>query len=139
MAIFEVTDALVVQRCAKCSNENTTSLSSLSVGVARDNQGDPNVIPLPACPKCQSTEFLIRSADDAPAYPTPGSFGHLHRVLVDHLHARLVSAGQVNAAVKHKVVARSVPSADLGRWFPNGMKIDPALASPQEKKAPVRP
>jgi hypothetical protein len=134
MAIFEVTDTEVVQRCAKCGNENHTPLSKLEVGVGRESRADPRIIPLPECPICHSTEFLIRSADGEPAHPTPGSFGHLHRMLIDHLHAQLVSAGNVNPAFRDQAIARPVSSADHKRWFPNGTKIDPALASPQETK-----
>ena len=135
MAIFQITDTEVVQRCAKCSQENHTPLSKLQVGVARDSSHtDLSIIPLPQCPKCKSGEFLIQSDDSAPAYPAPGSFGHLHRMLVDQLHAQLVSAGQVNPAITVKPTARPVAAADLKRWFPSGMKIDPALTNPQEEK-----
>jgi hypothetical protein len=134
MAIFEITDTEVAQRCAKCSHENHTPLSKLEVGVARESQADPRIIPLPECPKCHSTEFLIRSPDDEPTHPTPGGFGHLHRMLVDHLHDQLVSAGKVNPALRGQEIARPVSAADRNRWFPNGMKIDPALAKPQETK-----
>jgi len=139
MAIIEVSDTLVVQRCAKCNNENLTPLSNLEVGVERETHADPRIIPLPVCPKCHSSEFLIRSADDEAAHRAPGGFGHLHRMLVDQLHAQLVSAGQVKASIKDKVVARPVPSADLGHWFPNGLKIDLALKSPKDKSPPEGP
>ena len=90
MSIHEMTSTEVVQRCGRCAAENRIALDTLEVGVARDEQTDASVVPLPACPTCRSTEFLLRSPNDEPAHPAPGSFGHLHRLLVDEMHAELV-------------------------------------------------
>ena len=97
--------------------------------MARDNQTDPRVVPLPPCPACKSSEFLIRSTDGEPAHPAPGSFGHLHRLLVDQVHAELVKRKRVLPSLKDKQgvvqtgLAKPVAATELKRWFPSGMKI----------------
>ncbi len=130
MSIHEMNATEVLQRCGKCAAENRIAIDSLEAGLARDDQADPRIVPLPACPTCHSTEFLIRSPDDEPGHPAPGSFGHLHRMLVDEVHAELVKRKKVIEALKDTqgrvdaAIARPVSSGDVQRWFPKGMKIE---------------
>lgn len=140
MAIYEVTDSEVVQRCGKCGTENRLALDALEVGVAREEQMDPSVVPLPACPTCRSSEFLFRSPDVEPTHPAPGSFGHLHRLLVDEVHAELVKRKKVIPLLKDKEgrvdpkLAKPVAAEERSRWFPQGLKIEPRLTEAARAK-----
>ncbi|GAB4212031.1 MAG: hypothetical protein OHK0013_34290 [Sandaracinaceae bacterium] len=141
MSIHEMTSTEVVQRCGKCAAENRIALDTLEVGVARDEQTDASVVPLPACPTCRSTEFLLRSPNDEPAHPAPGSFGHLHRLLVDEMHAELVKRKKVIPLLKANPgrvdpkLAKPVAAEELARWFPQGLKIEPRVAEAARAKA----
>src|SRR4051812_10280104 len=136
MAILEVTNTDVLQRCERCENERWIPLAGLQAGVALDpvSGSDPTIIPLPPCPNCSSFECLIREPDDEPAHPSPGSFGHLHRLLVNHLHSVLVSANKVHPFLKDKNgkansrLAKPVDKANLDKFFGGGLKIDRAVA-----------
>lgn len=136
MAITELTDTEVVQHCTKCSRQNRIAIDALEAGVAHGDQPDGRIVPLPACPTCRSTEFLIRSPDDEPAHPAPGSFGHLHRMLVDVLHAGLIEREKVIPVLKdhHSNIdvsfARPISDDDIQRWFPKGLKIELREAEP---------
>ena len=140
MSIHEMTSTEVVQRCGKCAAENRIALDTLEVGVARDEQTDASVVPLPACPTCRSTEFLLRSPNDEPAHPAPGSFGHLHRLLVDEMHAELVKRKKVIPLLKDNQgrvdpkLAKPVAVEELARWFPQGLKIEPRVAEAARAK-----
>jgi hypothetical protein len=143
MAILEVTATEVVQRCAKCDTENRIALAGLEVGVARDAQTDSRTIPLPVCPTCRSQEFLIREPDDEPEHPAQGSFGHLHRMLVDHLHAELVKDDRVLPVLRDERgradqrIARPISQAKRDRWFQRGMRIDPPAREQPAQPVPV--
>ena len=140
MSIHEMTSTEVVQRCGRCAAENRIALDTLEVGVARDEQTDASVVPLPACPTCRSTEFLLRSPNDEPAHPAPGSFGHLHRLLVDEMHAELVKRKKVIPLLKDNQgrvdpkLAKPVAAEELARWFPQGLKIGPRVAEAARAK-----
>jgi hypothetical protein len=140
MSIHEMTSTEVLQRCGKCAAENRIALDTLEVGVARDEQTDGSVVPLPACPTCRSTEFLLRSPNDEPAHPAPGSFGHLHRLLVDEMHAELVKRKKVIPLLKDNQgrvdpkLAKPVAAEELARWFPQGLKIQPRIAEAARAK-----
>jgi hypothetical protein len=143
MAIYEVTSTEVVQRCAKCGAENRIAIAGLTAGAGSESQTDARVIALPTCPTCRSTEFLIRSQDDEPEYPAQGSFGHLHRMLVDSLHAALVKADKVAPSLRDKQgrtdqsLAKPLTPAQQARFFPRGMKIEPPAAErPQPGEPP---
>ena len=113
------------QECAKCGAVRTLALSALEAGVSRDNQANSKIVPLPACAACGATEFLIRSPDGE-EHPAPGSYGHMHRLLVDELHAKLVKANRVANGIDAKTVPLKEPTAEvIGRWFPGGLKLPP--------------
>jgi len=131
MALHEINRQHVLQRCSRCDSDNRASLDALEVGVARREDVDDGLVQLPPCPSCRSTEFLIRADEGEPENPTPGSFGHLHRLLVDHLHAELLQRGRLHAGLKAKlgkrtVVARPLTQEARERWFPKGLKIEVA-------------
>lgn len=129
MPIVELNASDLLQRCTSCDGENRLALSLLEAGTGTGTQVDPRVIRLPSCAHCGSVEFLIRSGEEESERAAPGSLGHLHRLLVDHLHAGLVEDGRVHAVLKEQSDSQSrlqkaSPPDELGRWFPNGLKID---------------
>lgn len=140
MAIYELNDTEVRQRCSKCGVESRIALDALEVGASRGVQIDGRLVPLPACPGCRSTEWLVRSADDETPHPAPGSSGHLHRLLVDQVHAELVKRLRVVPELKQdggrplEGLARPVAAADVKRWFPAGFRIqlpEPEVSPPK--------
>jgi hypothetical protein len=72
----------------------------------------------------------------------PGSFGHLHRLLVDAVHAELVKRKRVIPLLKDKqgrvdpTLAKPVATEELARWFPQGLKIEPRVAEAARAKEP---
>ncbi|RJS13749.1 hypothetical protein DRW03_35870 [Corallococcus sp. H22C18031201] len=137
MPLHEITQQHVMQRCFRCDSDNRTALDALEVGIARREDVDDSLVQLPPCPSCRSTEFLVRSDEGEPAHPAPGSFGHQHRLLVDHLHAELLQRGRLHAALKskegnRKLVARALTQEESARWFPQGLRID---VPPGERRA----
>ncbi|TQF11031.1 hypothetical protein FJV41_36380 [Myxococcus llanfairpwllgwyngyllgogerychwyrndrobwllllantysiliogogogochensis] len=140
MAIHEVTAEDVLQRCARCGSGNRLSLNLLEVGVANREDVDDGLVQLPPCPACRSTEFLIRAAEGEPEHPAPGSFGHLHRLLVGHIHAELVQRGRLHMGLKSKggragkMVLPPLPQETRERWFPQGLRI--AVPADEQPRAP---
>ncbi|WP_338869448.1 hypothetical protein [Myxococcus stipitatus] len=140
MALHEITPEDMLQRCARCGSRNRVSLDTLEVGVARYEDVDDGLVQLPACPACRSTEFLIRAPEDEPAHPAPGSFAHLHQLLVGHLHAELVQRGRLHTALKSKggrtskVRPSPLSQEARERWFPQGLRI--AVPPDEQARAP---
>ncbi|NOJ92331.1 hypothetical protein HMI51_05170 [Corallococcus coralloides] len=130
MALLEIAETHVLQRCARCDSNNRSALDSLEVGVARREDVDDGLVQLPPCASCRSSEFLIRAAEREPEHPAPGSFGHLHRLLVGHLHAELVQRGRLHTSLKPKggsarqVVTHPLTQEARERWFPQGLRIE---------------
>ena len=131
MAIQEITDLDIVQRCAVCDRENRVALANLAVGVERDDQVEDGVVPLPECPTCRSREFLVRSPASEQAHPSQGSSGHLHRLMVDELHSQLVKKGRV----VERLVSKSVITNPTGA--PNPIRKGP-LQELLETKGSIR-
>ena len=125
MAIREIRVSDFDQECAKCGAVRALTFSSVEVGVARDNQVDGRIIPLPSCASCGATEFLLRSPVGE-EHPSQGSYGHKHRLLVDMLHARLVQRGRLAEGLKPaEVPTKEPPAAVIDRWFKDGLRLDP--------------
>jgi hypothetical protein len=133
MPIEELTSEEVLQRCSMCQTATRSKLATLSLGVgsAVADDLDGRVVRLPPCPKCKAEEFLIRSA----AAPTsaPKSYGDLHRLLVDQLHASLVKQGRFDARLAAPALADADPLV-VKEFFPDGLKL---LAQPFEKLDPA--
>ncbi|RKH04354.1 hypothetical protein [Corallococcus carmarthensis] len=140
MALLEIAETHVLQRCARCDSTNRSALDSLEVGVARRENVDDGLVQLPPCASCRSSEFLIRAAEGEPEHPAPGSFGHLHRLLVGHLHAELVQRGRLHRALKPKggsapqVVTHPLSQEARERWFPQGLRI--AVLADEQPRTP---
>jgi hypothetical protein len=139
MAIQEITDIEVVQRCAVCDRENRVALAKLRVGVEREAQVEDSVIALPECPRCHAQEFLVRSAAKELPHPTQGSAGHLHRLMVDELHAQLVYKGLVVERLVGKadqVVAKPISTEVRARFFNDGLKLSARAVEQLQGKEP---
>lgn len=127
MPIEELTSEAVLQRCAVCQTETKVPLPTLSIGVGSQvpEDIDPRVVRLPACPICKAQEFLIRSVDGQPT-PAPGTYAHLHSLLVDQLHAELASVGRVEKRLVDLKVTE-VSAAAKKEFFPDGLKLPAPL------------
>lgn len=142
MAIQEITSTELVQRCAKCDRENRIALSNLEVGLERDEQVDEAIVPLPECPTCRSREYLLRSPLEEQTYPAQqGSAGHLHRLLVDELHAQLVKRGRVVERIRDKVdevLTRPIETETMRQLFDKGLKMPGRAVEQLQGKEPVQ-
>jgi hypothetical protein len=77
MAIQEITDTEIVQRCARCDRENRVALANLAVGVERDDQVEDGVVPLPECPPAARESFWcarLRASRRTRRRAAPGTF-----------------------------------------------------------------
>jgi hypothetical protein len=139
MAIQEITDTELVQRCAGCDRENRVALATLAVGVARDDQVEDGVVPLPECPTCRSREFLVRSPASEQAHPSQGSPGHLHRLMVDELHSQLVKKGRVVERLVGKaeqILTKPIATEVRARFFDKGLKLPVRAVEELQGKEP---
>ncbi len=139
MPLLEVRDADVSQRCSRCDAVRSIGISSLEAGIVLGAQQDDRIVRLPSCTGCGATEFLIRSHPRDVSMGISGTAGHLHRLLVDHLHAELVRRDQhINGAApggerSFEAWAPAPSQEELRQWFPHGLKIE---APPGVSSAP---
>ncbi len=140
MTIREITDTTLEQTCDACGRVRSANLEDLSVGTAieTDLGTDLNadVIPLPNCDQCGAVEFLIPSAEDAPDYPSQGSFGHKHAILVDVLYDRLVQRGRVTDGIEASGLKKKKRTEqEINRWFQEGLRLaEPFSREPRNDK-----
>ncbi|HEU4533114.1 MAG TPA: hypothetical protein VFS00_03315 [Polyangiaceae bacterium] len=138
MAVAELTATELVQVCAVCARTHRLPLAALRVGHGEGAQREDGTIALPPCAHCEASEFLFRSPEGAPPHPLPGSPGHLHRLLVDHLHGRLTAAAGGDEGSPGR--PRPGPSdEELVRWFPGGLRLPPARAEALRPTGPDDP
>ena len=124
MTIKEISEETIEQTCDVCGYVRTSNLDDLTIGVATEEQINPNVIQMPPCENCGATEFLLPSREDAPDQPSPGSIGHRHSMLVDVLHERLVTRGRVISEVEvDKLKKKKRTNDELDQWFKEGLKL----------------
>jgi hypothetical protein len=124
MAIREILDTEFEQECETCGTVRLIPEGDVTAGIERDGQLDSKVVSLPACASCGAREFLIRSADDEAEHPSPGSFGHRHRLMVDVLHSKLVKQGRVTGGIDpSKAQGRERTAEELDRWFKGRLRI----------------
>jgi hypothetical protein len=133
MPIEELTNEEVLQRCSLCQTATRSKLVTLSLGVGSTvaDDLDGSVVRLPPCPKCKAEEFLIRS--EVPPAASPTTYGDLHRLLVDQLHASLAKLGRLDARLKKVPTLTDLDPALVKTFFPDGLKL---LAEPLEKLEP---
>lgn len=123
MPIREIHDRDLEQECIACGRSNMYGFDAITAGIAHEERVDPNIIRLPVCGHCGAQEFLIRSPSKD-EHPAPGSYGHLHRLLVDELHARLVNAGRLEGAIDAENIPRHEPNPEiLRRYFPERLRL----------------
>ena len=117
MPIIELTSDTFSQSCAVCSSERTFALGD---AVPEETASGSRLIRLPTCIKCGSVELLIPLQSDPDADPEPGSYGHLHRLLVEELDERLTPT-RADGARRSK----------REKWFATGFKV-PVGPTPQD-------
>jgi hypothetical protein len=107
MPIESLNDRTVELRCINCGAARTLELEKLELKLEPGARPDaaPAKIDLPVCVSadCCSTETLFASPAKPAIAAVPGSYGHLHSVLVDKLAAQLiknrrVKGGEIAAA-----------------------------------------
>ena len=133
MPITAIEDNTLHLACALFGAEHSTGLDALHPSQhARDELPDDfpgadetDILKLPPCPACDATEALIRSPKGEPEHPTPGSYGHLHRLLVDHVHDRVHAKPTMSG--KGASQATRASQAALSAWFPDGLRLDSSL------------
>lgn len=133
MPIEELTNEDVLQRCSACQSTARVRLATLSIGVGSTvpDDIDGRVTRLPPCATCKAEEFLVRSVDGQPLPPV-GSYAHLHRLLVDQLHAQLAKTGRVDKRVG-KLKLAELSAAQRKEFFPDGLRLPVAAAERLER------
>ena len=125
MSLREILDTDIEQECDVCGAIRAIPEDDVTVGVEKEGQLDARVIPLPPCANCGATEFLISSAENEAEHPSPGSFGHRHRLMVDALHSKLVKKGKVAAGIDTaKAKGKERTTGELNKWFKGSMKLE---------------
>ncbi len=136
MTIREIFENEFGQECEVCGAVRRVPDADVSVGVERDGQFDTKVVQLPNCSSCGAREFLIRSADNEPEHPSPGSFGHRHRLMVDVLHGKLVKEGRIADRIDpQKAQGQARSSEELDRWFKGRLRAQRM----KEQEGGIRP
>jgi len=118
MPITAFYDNTLTLHCARCGGAQEVPLDLLVVGILREATVEPLTIALPPCPACNGQEFLFHPQEYA--HPHPGSYGHLHRLLVIALYDRLVALGKVQDGV---TTLPPLDPAVLADWFPEGLVL----------------
>lgn len=127
MPITKLRADSIQQHCSACASQQDVPLAQLAAGVSRDTVIDPYIIALPTCAGCGAREFLIRTAQpEQLARLRPGSYGHLHHLLVDRLHFQLVGQRRVVAGADVRELEK-LPRTDteLETWLPDGLTLPP--------------
>jgi hypothetical protein len=124
MPITRLEDDFIEQSCAGCNSRHKHDMGDLAVGAGPEDAPDPRVVALPPCDQCGSAEFLIRSPK-GDEHAGQRGYGHLHRLLVDELHGRLVAKGQLIEGLKPDMLEGlgTVDERELKRWFPDGLTL----------------
>ncbi|HMA93587.1 MAG TPA: hypothetical protein VKP30_12920 [Polyangiaceae bacterium] len=112
MPITKLAEGQFSQVCARCDVERDVTFEA--VARLHDEQNEEVRFLLPACAECGSVEILIPGGSGADDHPAPGSYGHLHRLLVNELSAR-IQGGSSSAA--------SDRNNELTKWFPEGLVL----------------
>ena len=125
MPIIELSSDTFVQSCAVCSGKETVEMSE---ALPEDTGAGDHLIRLPTCRNCGAVELLIPLQSDPDDHPEPGSYGHLHRLLVEELDERLTPSR-----------ADAARTAKRAKWFPSGFnlpaKFKPADVADKEERS----
>jgi len=124
MPVSEIFADRIEQECIPCGDIHDVLFTAFTVGVKRETQINGKFMQLPPCPVCGAVEFLVASPDDEPEYPSQGSFGHKHKLLVDKLHGQMVRAGRLLNELDPATLLNKEPTDEtMQQWFPGGMKL----------------
>ena len=63
MTIKQIKENTIEQLCDNCSSLRELDIDVLTLGVVVEEHSIPNVIRLPTCDQCRTTEFLFVSGD----------------------------------------------------------------------------
>lgn len=126
MPIEELTESEVVQRCAACEAHHRLPLAAITAAAELSEAADARALALPPCAGCGAREFVLRSSEDERARKDPGSFAHLHQLLVDALGERRFPRGEAKTSAQSDGARDPALGldAELARWFPNGLRLD---------------
>jgi len=132
MPILEVTNTHLTQRCATCEGLRELGFRELT---PTSDEGD--VLALPAC-SCGSVEFLVGAPQDEPPHPSPGSFGHLHRLVVDTLVALVREAMEDDEELPiADAVSQQLGQEAVQMWFPDGVSLEPRKPATDDPEPPT--
>jgi hypothetical protein len=125
MPVRELFTDHIEQECIACDHVHEVAFTTLRVGVERVPRfSSSNLIQLPPCPVCGAVEFLAKSLDDEPSHPSPGSYGHRHKLLVNKLYGQLVRAGGLHSDLEPTMLLSQEPTDEtMQQWFPNGLRL----------------
>jgi hypothetical protein len=128
MPIESLNDRTVEQRCINCRNARTLELDELELKLEPGARPDtsPAKIELPVCATrgCNSSETLFMSPEKAVVAAVPGSYGHLHSVLVDKLAAHLIEDGRLKSGERAAAERLIRPrDEEVNTFFDNGLVL----------------
>ena len=127
MPIVRIAADHIRQLCTACQGRREVPFDDLGFTGEPDGP-DTGILAIPPC-SCGATEFLVRAPADEPAHPVAGSFGHLHRLLVDALVDALRARSVVPETDVLAAVNDNLGSDARETWFPNGLQAEPLTAS----------
>lgn len=131
MPIVAIAKNEVRQRCVACTSERALPRADLKDPALAD--GLPAVLRLPPC-GCGGVEYLLHAPPDEPEHPSPGSHGHLHRLLVDAL-LEVLTRPDDDAQLDEAVAAALGPTL-VARWFPDGLLANRHSTAPEGAPLP---
>jgi hypothetical protein len=124
MAIRELLETGIEQSCDLCGAQRLVADEEVVVATEGGGPNDNAVVTLPPCDVCGAVEYLVRTSAKDGEHPSPGSFAHLHRLLVDTLHARLARKGRSADGVGAEMAFAPDPAAEeLDRWFKGPLRL----------------
>jgi hypothetical protein len=90
MTIKKIKEETIEQSCDNCGNIRDIAIDELTLGVVVEEHTIPNVIRLPTCDLCSTTEYLFVSEDAMKALMSQNFKGvkstkSQHQLLVDQL------------------------------------------------------
>jgi hypothetical protein len=118
----------VEQRCINCGVARTLELDKLELKLEQGARPDtsPAKIELPVCATdgCNSSETLFTSPAKASIAAVPGTYGHLHSVLVDKLAAKLIQDGRLQGGERATAERLIRPrEEEASAFFNNGLVL----------------
>lgn len=122
MPLYAVEKDHVKHRCAACGADHSHALAHL-----RTEGLHVSIAALPQC-ACGAVEYLVGSAATPASMAEPSTFPLLHRLLVQHVMARLSPSS---------VAAAAEPPNEWAHRFPEGLRIPIEWLPPPLRRAEV--